>query len=200
GNPKVWHGSVDVIIRREIVIENLKGDDDDEMNSHSLTRNGQLVAQTIVFSFLQKKRHPEWNNFLIPCIGIGDEDLLIMFYDSEHDILLESSLVPLYSKLNKKKYSVEAIVVTWLAVNYNFLCTGLTNEMHAYKADFFAQAKSTLNVYENELTIQGVEPAYSEEIVLPSEWDYNEYLLEKNDKIDELNRKRRYKTYKVEKN
>ena len=82
------------------------------------------------------------------------------------------------------------ILVTWLALNYKFLCTGLTEEMLPCKANFFEQAKKSLDIYKNNLTIQNVASARKREIILPSEWSYSTYLFEKQNKINELNRKR----------
>lgn len=42
------------------------------------------------------KKHPERENFLTPCIGIEGTEVIIMSYDSEHDVLLESSSVSLF--------------------------------------------------------------------------------------------------------
>ncbi|XP_062586344.1 uncharacterized protein LOC134247965 [Saccostrea cucullata] len=202
GNPQVWHGSVDLIIGSDIVIENLEEEPvypdglSVKAQNDAITRNSKLVAETIVMSFLQKKNHPEMSSFLIPCLGIGENVLLIMFYDSEHDVFLESSVIPLFSELRKNRFSMEAILVSWLAVNYKFLSTGLTNDMLSYTAGFCKQAKSSIAIYENQLTFQNVGLAEVVDIDLPQEWDYNAYLLEKNDKIDEMNRKRRFKDCK----
>ncbi|XP_061162599.1 uncharacterized protein LOC133171817 [Saccostrea echinata] len=183
GNNKVWHGDVDAIIKNEIVIQNLEV----ELDS-PFCRNPQLAAETIVFSFLQKKRHPELSNFLIPCIGIADNAMILMFYDSENDVLLESSPVPLTSTTCKNKFSVEAVLISWLAINYRFLCTGLTDDMLPYKAGFFAQSKDMINVYENNLTMQNIGPPPAKEIILPSEWSYNAYLLEKQRRLNEVSK------------
>nr|XP_022338513.1 RUN domain-containing protein 1-like isoform X1 [Crassostrea virginica]XP_022338519.1 RUN domain-containing protein 1-like isoform X1 [Crassostrea virginica]XP_022338529.1 RUN domain-containing protein 1-like isoform X1 [Crassostrea virginica] len=131
GNLEVWHGSVDIIIKNDLVVENLEKEPDSPggkspIEESSLSRNPQLIAETIVFSFLQKKKtkkkkHPELSHFLIPCVGIASNAMLLMFYDSEHDVFLESSFVPLLSSTCENMFSVEAILVTWLAVNYRFL-------------------------------------------------------------------------------
>nr|XP_022345589.1 uncharacterized protein LOC111138078 [Crassostrea virginica] len=154
GNPEVWHGNVTLLIKDEVVVESLEDDQEcsdgkAQMKNRTcsdLSRNAQLVAETIVFSFLQKKRHPERSNFLTTCIGIAKSCLVIMLYDSEHGVLLESSLIPLMSATCSNKFSVDAILVTWLALNYKYLCTGLTEEMLHCKANFFEQAKKTIDV------------------------------------------------------
>ena len=206
GNPEVWHGNVTILIKDEVIVESLEdeqecSDGKAQMKNRScsdLSRNAQLVAETIVFSFLQKKRHPERSNFLTPCIGIAKSCLVILLYDSEHDVLLESSLIPFMSATCSNKFSVDAILVTWLALNYKYLCTGLTEEMLPCKANFFEQAKKSLDVYKNNLTKQNVVSACEREVILLTEWSYSTYLLEKQNKINELNRKRasEYMTFK----
>ena len=195
GSTKVWHGSVSIIIENDIVIENLEDEPDSPggkfpmevmMKSNILRNNPKLVAEAVVFSFLQKKRHPELSNLLIPCVGMADNAMLLMFYDSEHDVLLESSPIPLYSSTCKNKFSAEAVLIAWLAVNYRFLCTGLTDDMLPYKAGFFDQAKDCITVYENDLTMQNVGPPPVKETILPSEWSYNAYLLEKQNNLNEV--------------
>ena len=50
----------------------------------------QVIAQTIVFAFLQKQRRPLWKYFLLPTIITNNQGFKIFFYDPESDILLES--------------------------------------------------------------------------------------------------------------
>ncbi|XP_021357355.1 uncharacterized protein LOC110452921 [Mizuhopecten yessoensis] len=109
GNAQVWHGNMDIIVNYEVPIvvgtppkENpdspeSKSPVEVNLNITGLSRNHEIMAKTIVFSYLQKYRHPESDNFLCPCIGVTFTDLIIFFYDSEHDILLERSVVPLHS-------------------------------------------------------------------------------------------------------
>lgn len=194
GNLKVWHGSVDIIIKNDLVIENLEKEQGSpggkspvtvevKTKSDNLSRNPQLVAETIVFSFLQKRTHPELSNFLIPCVGFSSRAMLLMFYDSEHDVFLESSLIPLFSSTCKNMFSVEAILVTWLAVNYRFLCTGLTDEMLPFKARFFEEAKHRKTVYENDLQMHNVGRTPIKEITLPNEWEFSDFLMESRKRI-----------------
>lgn len=192
GNLKVWHGSVDVIIKNDLVIENLEKEQDSpggkspvevKLISDNLSRNPQLVAETIVFSFLQKKTHPELPNFLIPCVGFKRSAMLLMLYDSEHDVFLESSLIPLFSSTCKNMFSVEAVLVTWLAVNYRFLCTGLTEEMLPFKACFFEEAKNRKSVYENDLQMHNVGQTPLKETTLPNEWEFSDFVMESRKRI-----------------
>ena len=61
GNLQVWHGSVDIIIENNLIIDTLEDEPDSpggkslveaKVKSAYLLRNPQLVAESIVFSFL----------------------------------------------------------------------------------------------------------------------------------------------------
>ena len=72
----------------------------------------------MVFSFLQRKTHPERESFLTPCIGIRSSELIVMLYDSENKVLVESSCIPLFREGKTGcEFSYIAILVTWLTVN-----------------------------------------------------------------------------------
>ncbi|KAK3089753.1 hypothetical protein FSP39_006213 [Pinctada imbricata] len=86
----------------------------------------QVQAQTIVFSFYQRKRHPEVG--LIPCIAVSKTHIQFHFYDCEKDIYLMSNELPLFTGEDDRLNCV-TIMATWLVVNYKQLITGVTNEM-----------------------------------------------------------------------
>jgi hypothetical protein len=120
----------------------------------------QTLAQSIVFSFLQKKMHPHLENFLIPCLAASRKEIKIYFYDSKHDILLESRGIPLLVNipgLKCKPLNFEAILAAWMVLNYKFLCSGPHESLlQAPKANFFKKAESCLKIYENELSFKNV--------------------------------------------
>jgi hypothetical protein len=188
---------VDIIVKNELAIDQLDEDPqaspggkssmEVKMKSSTLSKNPQLVAETIVFSFLQKKRHPELSNFLIPCVGIAGDAMLLMFYDSEHDVLLESSLVPLF-KESESRFSVEAVFITWLTVNYKYLCTGLTDEMMSCKAGFFEQAKEKLDVYKNDLKMPyaGVSPMKP---IIQKNLRFSDYISKRQHRLIEFRKR-----------
>lgn len=158
----MWHGNLDIIINSDLaVVEPLDEDQGSSLDGNSadencLQRNHQIIAQTIVFSFLQKKRHPERNNFLTPCIGIGSSEMIVMLYDSEHDVLLESSSVPLFENNSSLEFSLKAILVCWLTVNYKYFCSGLCEEYKHHKSNFFVHAKEKFQIYEDKLSLGNV--------------------------------------------
>lgn len=158
----MWHGNLDVIINSDLaVVEPLDENSENSPNGNSavencLQRNHQIIAQTIVFSFLQKKRHPERSNFLTPCIGIRSSELIVMLYDSEYDVLLESSSVPLFENDSSLEFSLQAILVCWLTVNYKYLCSGLCEEYKQHKSNFFVHAKGKIQIYQDKLSLGNV--------------------------------------------
>ena len=164
GNVEVWHGNLDILINNDLAVKPIdeKPDSPGDKSAtevklrNGLQRNPQIIAQTIVFSFLQKKRHPERSNFLTPCIGIGSTELIVMLYDSEHDVLLESSSVPLFEQDLSLKFSFQAILVCWLTVNYKFFCCGLDERYRKHKSNFFVHAKEKIQIYEDKLTLGNV--------------------------------------------
>ncbi|XP_033757444.1 uncharacterized protein LOC117339846 [Pecten maximus] len=170
GNETVWHGNLDVIVNDEVVVEVLEDLQNSpggkspvkvKLKTSSFSRNPQIIAKTIVFSFLQKKRHPERSHFLTPCIGVTGSDLVIYCYDSEHDTLLESSTIPLFAPDSVTGgINLTAIVVTWLVVNHKYLCSGLIHmdDLKTLKSGFFDQIQAKCDVYENELQIGGIVP------------------------------------------
>ncbi|XP_033754347.1 uncharacterized protein LOC117337465 isoform X2 [Pecten maximus] len=157
GNPSVWHGNLDVIVNNQVVVEALEDEPDSdspgrtpmEVKSTYLSRNPQIIAETIVFSFLQKKRHPEYSHFLFPCIGVNSKDMVVYFYDSKNDVLLESSPISMYTISGG--VNLLAIVVSWLVVNHKYLCDGLTEGLKKETSGFFHQAEKVLPIYKNEL-------------------------------------------------
>lgn len=79
--------------------------------------------------FLQKQRHLtcKFDYFLVPSIAATKLEIKSYFYDSEHDILLESRGMNLFIEILETKsqpLSYEAIFAVWLVVNYKFLCCG----------------------------------------------------------------------------
>lgn len=167
GNLEVWHGNLDIIINNDLIVEpleNLPGSPggkapiEVKVKSTVLSGNAQIISQTIVFSFLQKQTHPERKHFLTPCIGVGNTSMIVMFYDSEHDVILESTHIPLFRTCGVNKYEFDdaAILVSWLSVNYKFLCSGLTEEMKKIDSGFFIEAQEKIKIYEEKLQLGNI--------------------------------------------
>ncbi|XP_033751797.1 uncharacterized protein LOC117335731 [Pecten maximus] len=167
GNEEVWHGNLNIVVNNDVIVSRLVDDpqcpggkSSEEAKTISSTsilkRNPQIIAQSVVFSFLQKQTHPLSRHFMFPCIGIGSGGLVVYFYDSEHDVLLESTYIPLLvgpTSLEDRypsKLNLITILVSWFVVNYKYLCSGLPESLKTDgKANFFTQAKAKLDIYEN---------------------------------------------------
>ncbi|XP_061163727.1 uncharacterized protein LOC133172909 [Saccostrea echinata] len=168
GNSEVWHGNMDIIINDNLALhfelpeENSKTAAENSLlekqTSNASSQNSQLIAETIVFSFLQKQKHPEYSNFLTPAVGVGISEMTIMFYDAEHDVLLESTRVPLFDSPEEdcRKFSLAAILISWLVVNYKYLSSGLVDTMQTYTADFHNHTRGKIEIYEQKLSLGNV--------------------------------------------
>ncbi|XP_045176039.2 uncharacterized protein LOC123536724 isoform X2 [Mercenaria mercenaria] len=162
GNGAGWHGYVDILIGNSelpVVIQGESPVSPGRRHSTDVKKNylgsdpDQALAWTIVFSFLQKKLHPEYKNFLIPCIAASKKDICFYFYDSKHDILLESPAFPIFNP--DKSLNKLTLLATWCVVNYKYLCSGITDTMmeNDYKAEFFKHASARISIYRDSLSI-----------------------------------------------
>ena len=167
GHPDCWHGSVDIMVNSVILSELVEEDDDDSPGASPVEVKvsdkvhkkdlSQMVAETIVFSFAQKKKHPEYEHYLIPPIGVTKTEIVVHLYDSENDVLMQSYPLPLLSSADTLHTST--VVAIWFVINYIYLCPGI-NELilknKIPKADFYLQAGTKLHMYENEFDIGNV--------------------------------------------
>ena len=143
GCEKGWHGSVDILLENTLPVHIINSTQLDDQPERSVSSIGshfsdndetQLIAQTIVFSFLQQKYNKsELKNFLVPAIGISTSRVYVNLYDCENDIFLSSEK---NLKLLGKNLYNEIVVLLWLTLNYRDFCTGITEEMKSCKADF----------------------------------------------------------------
>ncbi|XP_021347970.1 uncharacterized protein LOC110446947 [Mizuhopecten yessoensis] len=162
GNEDVWHGNLDINLNQELGISNTEKEGATTTSAEAqslsaemkkcihLSRNNQIIAQTVVFSFLQRQCHPESSHFLVPSIGVSDSGFVIYFYDSEHDILLESSRIPFLA--SEMEINLFAVLTCWLVVNYKYLGSGLPESLRdTERSGFFSQAKEKIEIYRNNL-------------------------------------------------
>lgn len=126
------HGHLDLIFGSEVPIT-VAEDEDEEIcevklsNEFPAKYRDQLIAQTIMFSFLEKKEKTAYENYLIPSIGVAKDQFVIFLYDSEHDILLESKVIKLWTPAGRLFQS--ALLALWLGINYSLTCSGETEHM-----------------------------------------------------------------------
>lgn len=118
----------------------------------------RAVAQTIVFSFLQRKRLPEFPNLLIPNILISPQEFRIIMYDAVNDILMCSVPLPIFQPYPSNSLEIASIIILWMVLNHRIFCEGtdaLIREMgierKKIQADFKERAKEKFELYVNEL-------------------------------------------------
>lgn len=151
-----WHGRTDILMDEQLPIAVEPDDASHSVSSATEIKTSdndhkQIIAQTIVFSFLQQKKNREkLNNFLVPGIGISAKNVIAYFYDCEEDVLLTT--VPLLLKEEQPQLDIYTVVFLWLTLNYKYFCSGLTDEMKNYKADFFGVVGNNLDMYRNSVT------------------------------------------------
>ena len=157
GNTEIWHGYLDILVGHQPIT--LTPDEPEVRNGSSPVEEGkvvdyeeQMIAQTIVFSFLQKHKHQEYKTFLAPCIGISKKHVVFYFYDSDHDFLLESSCFDL--QVPGRGIKKSTVLAMWLTLNYKYLCSGITVAIKesGYTADFHTFGKDKMELYKNRLT------------------------------------------------
>ncbi|XP_069135187.1 uncharacterized protein [Argopecten irradians] len=168
GNEEVWSGPLDIIVNQNVGVGVMEEDEENPSNQglmiqncSGLVKSDKLIAQTVVFSFLQKQIHPLSKHNLVPCFGVSSSGLVIYFYESEHDVLLESSYIPFLAPTKSHsgvKVNLTAVLASWFAINCKYLCSGLPDSLKSEdkKADFFTQANEKIGIYRNKLKLGDV--------------------------------------------
>ncbi|XP_061162719.1 uncharacterized protein LOC133171942 [Saccostrea echinata] len=107
----------------------------------------QCIAETIVFSLLQKQRHPEFENHIVPNIYIDQYNFRIFMYDADGDFLISTALVPLFYE---GTLSPAAIICLWMVLHYRLFCTKI-REGERLKSRFMELTNITREIYSNSL-------------------------------------------------
>lgn len=116
----------------------------------------QALAQTIVFSWIQRKRHPERSNHMVPNIVISPKQFKIMMYDAEKDVFLVSTFIDLFIDEKCTKLSSNAVIVLWMVLHNRMFCTGFDSEvkptlLEKLKSDFITIVDDKLGTYSDSL-------------------------------------------------
>lgn len=156
GCSSVLHGHVDVMLGSEVPLvvaedseENCEGNNMDFPSKFK----DQLIAQSIVLSFLQKKDKSKYENYLIPIIGIAKTQFVLFLYDSVNGILLESNVLQLWN--HPGKLIPSAVLALWLAINPSVTSSGVTEHMKdlGFTADFPKHVGKELERYEKSYNL-----------------------------------------------
>jgi hypothetical protein len=134
-------------------LDNLSVSSPDIKLAEAFTRKelSQIVAQTIVFAFLQLKlKEGNLKNCLIPGIGILKKEIIVCFYDPVNDVLLQSLPINL---IEENTVSIKAVLFLWLTLNYRLFCSGITDDMKPFTADFVKRLGNCVKIYVDEVTM-----------------------------------------------
>lgn len=112
------------------------------------TDREQIIAQSIVSSFYQKRINPDYTNHMIPSIGILKDKIVVYFYDCINDVLLESSEMPYLTAQGDLVKTT--IVALWLVLNFKYFCSGITKGMteSGSKSGFVQIVQEKLKYYD----------------------------------------------------
>lgn len=94
----------------------------DEDKQSTIGAEDQSVAETIVFSLIQRIHHPDLKTHLIPYIVISSCDFRILMYDADNDVFLCSMLLPL---LQDNCLHITSVLILWMALHYRIFCSGI---------------------------------------------------------------------------
>ncbi|XP_062618530.1 uncharacterized protein LOC134280123 [Saccostrea cucullata] len=112
----------------------------------------QTIAQTIVFSLLQKQNHPDLKNLLVPNILISPEEMQIIMYDAKNDVLLCSNVIKLFIC---NEFCLGAVIILWMVLHYGMFLNGLLIDklpmLDEYKSHFKELTQAKWNIYSNLL-------------------------------------------------
>ena len=193
GNPKTWCGRFDILIGRDIspdvgatvlhaeLVDEMPSDEESlaedlsqiEVKSDELQKYlSQLISETVVFSFYQKKQFPSLS--LVPSIGVSKSHIQFHFYDSEKDVYFISQEMPLFYK--DRSLHLTTVLAIWLVLNYRYFLSEATEEMTSEgKFGFHAQVSETLHLYKQkiELGMSSIKPQTFHLDVLEDNYEAN---------------------------
>lgn len=108
----------------------------------------QAIAQTIVFSFLQKEGSP---HIFIPNILISPKEFRVIMYNAKHDLLICSQPLNLFTKHDSTGFlDFSSLFVLWMVLHYETFLEDVKQVVQKdciqdVKAEF--NAKTNTNIY-----------------------------------------------------
>lgn len=104
----------------------------------------QAIAQTIVFSFLQKGGSP---NIFIPNILISPKEFRVIMYNAEYDLLICSQPLNLFTKQDSTGcLNFSSLLVLWMVLHYE---TFLEDVKQVVQEDCIQHVKAEFNPKSN---------------------------------------------------
>lgn len=150
GHKDVWHGSIDLVlvsnedsVRWRSIIEVKRS-----LSRSKFAVMDQAIAQTIVFSFLQRGGSP---NIFIPNILISPKEFRVIMYNAEYDLLICSQPLNLFTKQDSTGcLNFSSLLVLWMVLHYETFLKDVKQVVQEecirhVKAEFNAETNN--NVY-----------------------------------------------------
>ncbi|XP_062597490.1 uncharacterized protein LOC134258906 [Saccostrea cucullata] len=174
GHEAVWHGFVDIMFpsfdcvepdciattvypvaaesRHTMKETRVNGEEQDSRETADTDSVvDQSVAETIVFSLIQKNRRPTLRNHLIPHIVISPSDFRILMYDAVNDVFLCSVLLPLFQE---KSLHITSVIIIWMVLHYRLFCSGIDIEprrLEQVQSNFRNLVQEKWDIYSDSL-------------------------------------------------
>lgn len=173
GHKDVWHGNIDIVLTEELDKKDAPRGDPGKRNiievKRTLTQQrfgcmNQAIAQTIAFSFIQRKERTKL--FFVPNILISPKEFRVIMYDADNDYLICSQPMCIFTK-SETKWILDKISIffLWMVLHYDIF-SGTVNlktlfennvlaktlPLPALKAKFLERAVGKEHVYRDELT------------------------------------------------
>jgi hypothetical protein len=125
--------------------------------SPSAASENQAVAQTIVFSMLQKQKHPDFPHHLVPNIVISPTEFYVIMYDSVNDVLVGCFPMRLFSS-TVESLNIDSVIILWMVLHYRMFCKGIEFDKVAgnlkgfdFRSHFREKAGTKWDVYTTSL-------------------------------------------------
>ena len=182
GCVEAWHGKADILLEgfsslpvgiievedeqatdvdieeEETAVERSVSSIETKTGSNCRKEEMKITAQTVVFSFLQRKMYKEFmKTCLAPGITIGRRNYRLFLYDSKNDVLVSNMSGAALFDDSTKDLNCTVTVLLWMALNYEYLCSGMPEkttkyEMSDIKAGFFERVGDYLKIYQEKVT------------------------------------------------
>ncbi|XP_061171272.1 uncharacterized protein LOC133180832 [Saccostrea echinata] len=217
GDEAAWHGFPDIMCSSQSVAVvsgyeshvDEKEDFSEEEKTFCKTRvnssrgaENQVISQTIVFSFIQRKLYPHLQNFLIPNLLISPYHYRILMYDSLNDILICSVKLPIFHDKDKpRRLNIASVVFLWMVLHYRLFCVGINvkeilengsiKDIREIQSKFPDRAGEKLPLYEDcsRIGISKFPPVFEEDLPSFDNFLYGKRLFKSRRLLHALNNK-----------
>ena len=109
----------------------------------------QAISQVIVFSMLQKIKHPSFDRHLVPSIVISSDEFYIVMFDAAKEILLCTPICDIFQDKSKSVVYEEVVLILWMILHHRILCSGIPErqDLIAAQSGFRQRASEAWEIY-----------------------------------------------------